>query len=133
MSLKVYHPLTAVYKFHEVAERWILRRFPPEVSARAGAERVRPAAVESVVDVFPERRPRRTVQLDAGQTAPEQRIIYLRTRLLLTDTSTGQAADVLFAPDGTAWQATEDGRWDEALGYEVTVTRAGMRGVPPWS
>lgn len=130
--LNAYHPLEAVYKFHEAAETWILRRYTAQVGARPGAERVRVAWAESPVAVFPERQPRRTEQLDAGQTAPERRTIYLRTRLRLTDTSTGQPTDVLFDPDGAAWQATEDGRWDEAKGYAVTLTRAGQRGLPPW-
>lgn len=133
MPLNAYHPLEAVYKFHEPAETWLLRRYPPQVAARSGAERVRPAWAESTVAVFPQREPRRTVVLDAGQTAPEQRTVYLRTRLRLTDTSTGQATDVLFDPEGAAWQATEDGRWDEARGYAVILTRAGQRGVPPWA
>lgn len=134
MPLSAYQLLEAVYKFHEAAERWILRRYAPQVAALTGAERVRgPAWTEVVVDLFPERRPRRTGQSDSGQAAPEQRTVYLRTRLLITDTSTGQAADVLFAPDGTAWQAAEDGRWDEARGYQVALTRAGTRGRPPWA
>lgn len=133
MPLTAYHPLAAVYKLHETAERWILRRYPPGTAESPGAERVRLTPPgESFVNVFPERRPQQTVQQDAGQAAPEQRTIYLRTRIRTTDTSTGQPTDVLFDPEGKAWQATQEGRWDEARGYAVVLTRAGMRGQAPW-
>ena len=36
MALTAYLPLEAVYKFHEQAERWVLRRYLP---ATAGRER----------------------------------------------------------------------------------------------
>jgi hypothetical protein len=39
---------------------------------------------------------------------------------------------VLFDPEGNTWQAVEDGRWDEALGYAAVIERAGKRGVAPW-
>lgn len=133
MALTVYHPLEAVYAFHEKAETWILRRYPAAVVEAPGAERVRsPAWGETPVAVFPERQPRRERQTDAGQSAPETRTIYLRTQVRLTDTTTNQPTDVLFAPDGTAWQSYEDGRWDEARGYAVRLTRSGRRGMRPW-
>lgn len=135
MPLNAYAPLEAVYAFHEKAERWILRRYLPGVVVGAGAERTRRAQTESVVDVFPERRPRRDVQQDPGQTAPQRCTVYLRTELRITDTSVTPpiATDVLFDPRGGAWQAMEDGRWDEARGYAVVLQRAGSRGVPPWA
>jgi hypothetical protein len=133
VPLAAYLPLENVYAFHETAENWILRRYVPAVTSAAGAERRRAAWGESVVAVFPERQPRRTLQVDGGQQAPEQRTVYLRTRLRLTDTTSTQPTDVLFDPNGCAWQATEDGRWDEARGYAVTLTRAGRRGMPPWT
>lgn len=134
MPLFAYRPLEAVYAFHEKAERWILRRYLPGAEVGPGANRGRRGFGETVVDAFPERQPRRTQQTDAGQTAPERRTIYLRTRIRITDTSgdLALASDVLFDPEGAAWIAAEDGRWDEALGYAVVLTRAGMRGGPPW-
>jgi hypothetical protein len=132
MPLAAYHPLEAVYKFHEAAETWILRRYLPQVVAQPGAERRRGAWSERVVDVFPERRPESTLQLEAGQQAAQRMTIYLRTQLRMTDTADPQPSDVLFAPDGTAWQVVEDGRWDESKGYAPVVQRAGRRGQRPW-
>ncbi len=134
MALTAYLPLETVYKFHETAEQWILRRYPASVEVVAGAERRRVGPVESIVDIFPDRNaPQRTdTQTDAGQQAPERCTVYLRTRLLRTDTTTGQPADVLFDPLGGAWQAVDDGRWDEARGYGVELVRSGRRGRPPW-
>ena len=37
--LTAYLPLEAVYKFHEQAERWILRRYLPATAEADGAER----------------------------------------------------------------------------------------------
>lgn len=134
MPLNAYKPLEAVYAFHEKAERWILRRYLLGVQVVAGANRVRRPWAESAVDVFPERQPRRTEQTDAGQTAPQRCTIYLRTEVRITDAAQdlALASDVLFDPRGGAWIATEDGRWDEARGYAVVLTRAGQRGRPPW-
>lgn len=133
MPLTAYHPLEQVYKFHETAERWILRRYAAEVVATTGAERRRGLADETWIDVFPERRPERTVQQDAGQATVERRTVYTRTRVRMTDRTADQPSDVLFDPEGNAWQAVEDGRWDEARGYAVVIERAGKRGVRPWA
>lgn len=134
MALTAYLPLAQVYDFHAVAERWILRRYAPQVVAQPGAERRRGAWSESVIDVFPDRSERKSVPDDAGQQNPDLRTIYTRTRIALTDTSPNnvQPTDVLFDPEGAAWQASADGRWDEALGYAVELTRAGQRGRVPW-
>ena len=132
MSLTAYLPLSDVYAFHEVAETWLLRRYNPQVQAAAGAERRRAAFAESAVKVFPERAPSSTQNLDAGQANVERRTIYTRTRIMATDTTTAQATDVLFDPSGAAWQTYSDGRWDEARGYAVVLTRAGRRGLAPW-
>lgn len=132
MPLTAYNPLEAVYKFHEPAERWILRRYLAQVVAQPGAERRRGAWAESVVDVFPERRPEATQQVDGGQEQAQRMTIYLRTRLRMTDTASTQPSDVLFDPEGNAWQVVEDGRWDEARGYAPVVQRAGRRGMRPW-
>ena len=133
MALTAYLPLEQVYAFHEAAEQWLLRRYAQEVAAVSGANRRRAAYSETWIAVFPERQPRRTDQVDAGQKAPERRTIYSRTRLQLTDTTNATSADVLFDPSGAAWQAVEDGRWDEARGYAVVVQRAGRRGIPPFA
>lgn len=132
MPLAAYHPLAAVYAFHEAAEKWILRRYLPQVVGQPGAERRRGGWSETVVDVFPERRPESTLQVEAGQQAGQRMTIYLRTQLRMTDTTDPQPSDVLFAPDGTAWQVVEDGRWDESKGYAPVVQRAGRRGQRPW-
>jgi hypothetical protein len=130
--LTAYHPLAQVYAFHEKAERWILRRYNPQVSAQPGSERRRVAFAETVIDVFPHRDPDRTQQQDAGQASIKRRTIYTRTRINATDTTSAQASDVLFDPEGAAWQTFGDGRWDEARGYAVALTRAGRRGQAPW-
>lgn len=132
MPLLAYTPLEAVYQFHEAAERWILRRYLPQVVAQPGAERRRGGWAEMVVDVFPERRPEVTLQDDGGQRPAQRMTIYLRTQLRMTDTANPQPSDVLFAPDGSAWQVVEDGRWDESRGYAPVVQRAGRRGQRPW-
>ena len=134
MPLTAYHPLEAVYAFHETAERWILRRYTQAVQVVAGSERRLTTFAEKVVDVFPERQPRRVEQTDAGQQAPQRCTIYLRTEVRLPDTTTSPATatDVLFDPRGGAWQAYEDGRWDEARGFAVVLVRSGRRGVRPW-
>lgn len=132
MPLLAYNPLEAVYAFHEVAEKWILRRYAPQVAAQPGAERRRGVFGEQLVDVFPERRPETTRQADQGQQNVERRTIYSRTRFRMTDRTSNQPSDVLFDPDGNAWQAVEDGRWDEALGYAAVIERAGKRGQRPW-
>ena len=87
---------------------------------------------ESFVDVFPERSPERTLQTDAGQQEAERRTVYTRTKLRMTDRTSDQPTDVLFDPEGGAWQVVEDGRWDEARGYAAVVQRAGRRGQRPW-
>lgn len=132
MPLTAYLPLEAVYKFHEPAETWILRRYNPQVQAVTGAERCRVAFAESAVAVFPERDPDSTQNNDGGQTMTERRTIYTRTRINATDTTVPQPSDVLFDPQGAAWQTFADGRWDEARGYAVALTRAGRRGQAPW-
>lgn len=133
MALTAYAPLETVYKFHQTAERWILRRYPVAMEAVTGAERRRSALwSESVIDVFPDRSGKRSTQDDTGQRNPDRRMVYTTTRLLITDTSTGQATDVLFDPRGNAWQATSSGDWDEARGYAVGLTRSGRRGEGEW-
>ena len=132
MPLLAYNPLEAVYAFHEVAEKWILRRYAQQVVAQPGAERRRGVFAESFVDVFPERSPERTLQTDAGQQEAERRTVYTRTKLRMTDRTSDQPTDVLFDPEGGAWQVVEDGRWDEARGYAAVVQRAGRRGQRPW-
>lgn len=132
MTLTAYLPLEQVYKFHEPAEKWTLRRYAPQVTAQPGVERRRGAWGESVIDVFPDRSGRNTVQGDPGQANPDACTVYTRTRLRLTDTTTQQATDVLFDPEGAAWQTHHDGRWDEARGYAVVLKRAGRRGQAPW-
>lgn len=132
MGLTAYLPLEAVYKFHEVAEQWVLRRYNPQVNATTGAECRRAAFAETVIAVFPVRDPDATQNLDAGQANVERRTIYTRTRVEMTDTTVPQPSDVLFDPSGAAWQAFGDGRWDEARGYAVVLTRAGRRGLAPW-
>lgn len=130
--LTAYNPLAAVYDFHATAENWVLRLYTPQVAVTDGAERRRVAWAENVVAIFPERRPSSTTQTIAGQDAPEQCTVYTRTPLPQTDTTNPQPSAVLFDPRGGAWQVTSDGRWDEALGYAATLTRAGRRGQAPW-
>lgn len=135
MPLSAYLPLETVYAFHESAETWIWRRYPGAVEEAPGAERVRGAPVENPIALFRDRRTKSTLQRDAGQTAPQTCTVYTRVRLYTTQDSTDatQPADVLFNPaDGSAWQATSSGDWDEARGYAVTLTRAGVRGQAPW-
>lgn len=133
MALTAYHPLEQVYKFHEPAERWMLRRYLAQVIATTGAERRRAGFGEQWIDVFPHREPERTTLADPGQQTVERRTIYTRTRVRMTDRTSDQPSDVLFDPEGNAWQAVEDGRWDEARGFAVVVERAGKRGVRPWA
>lgn len=133
MPLTAYAPLETVYQFHQTAEAWILRRYPVANDAQAGAERRRSALwAESVIPVFPDRSGKRTTQDDAGQKNPDKCTVYSTTRVVLTDTSTGQPTDVLFDPRGRAWQATASGDWDEARGFAVVLTRSGQRGQAPW-
>lgn len=132
-----YLPLEMVYAFHEVAETWILRRYPASTEIADGAERTRPAGyVESLVSIFRDRSTKGTTQGDPGQRAPQTCTVYTRTRLLTTQVGQPggpQPCDVLFDPaDGSAWQATSSGDWDEARGFAVVLTRCGSRGVPPW-
>ena len=133
--LTAYRPLEAVYKFHEQAERWILRRYLPDVAEADGAERTRPPWSESIIAIFPDRSSRTTRPTDAGQTSPATCIVYTRTRLLTTDSIAApvQSCDVLFDPRQGAWQATACGDWDEARGFAVTLTKRGTRGSPPWA
>lgn len=139
MPLTAYLPLQAVYAFHEPAETWILRRYAPEVESAGGAERTRGAWAEQPIAVFRDRRTASTVTRDPGAQAPQTCTVYTRTRLYTTQDAAGpQPADVLFDANpssktpGAAWQATSTGDWDEALGYAVTLTRCGQRGVAPW-
>lgn len=130
--LTAYNPLAAVYDFHAAAENWILRVYTPQVAVVEGAERRRVAFAESVVAIFPHRAPSSMQQTPAGQDEPERCTVYTRTPLPQTDTTNPQPSAVLFDPRGGAWQVTSDGRWDEALGYSATLTRAGRRGQAPW-
>lgn len=136
MPLTAYFPLEHVYAFHEAAETWILRRFPPAVEVADGAERVRSAPwSESPIALFRDRSTKSTAQRDAGQTAPQTCTVYTRTRLRTTEDATDAThdADVLFDPVTlSAWQVTSSGDWDEARGYAVTLTRCGVRGQSPW-
>lgn len=131
-GLTAYLPLEAVYKFHESAETWILRRYNPQAQATLGAERSRAAFVEFPVAVFPVRDPDSTANGEGGQTNTERRTVYTRTPIRMTDTTIPQPSDVLFDPSGAAWQTFADGRWDEARGFAVALTRAGRRGHAPW-
>lgn len=141
MPLAAYLPLQTVYAFHEAAETWILRRFAPQVEIADGAARVRGAWDESSVPVFRDRSTSGTSNADGGQVAPQTCVVYTRVRLYTTQDAAGavQPADVLFDANptsktpGAAWQATSTGDWDEALGYAVTLTRAGTRGEAPWA
>lgn len=133
MALTAYFPLENVYQFHESAERWILRRYFVGVGQASGAERTRPPWVERPIDVFPDRSTKRTENLELGQTGVQQITVYLRTRILVTDTSKPeQSGDVLFDPQGRAWQALSTGEWDEAKGYAAVIQRCGRRGEKPW-
>lgn len=132
MALTAYLPLETVYQFHEVAESWILRRYPPQVQEAPGAERVRGTPVETVVDLFVDRSNKGEQQLAQGQTAPQTCTVYLRTRLLTTDQTNPQPNDVLFDPQGRAWIAISCGDWDEARGFAVVLRRSGFRGQAPW-
>lgn len=135
MPLSAYLPLEQVYTFHESAETWIWRRYAPTVEQAAGAERTRGQPFENPIALFRDRSGKSSTQTDAGQRGPATCIVYTRTKLLTTQDADPQVqpADVLFNPaDLSAWQATASGDWDEALGYAVTLTRAGSRGMPPW-
>jgi len=133
--LTAYLPLEAVYKFHEQAERWILRRYLPETAEADGAERTRPGWSESVIDVFPDRTSKATGLTDAGQISPQTATIYTRSRIVTTDSASDpvQGCDVLFDPMMRGWQATASGDWDEARGFAVKLTRRGGRDLPPWT
>lgn len=128
MPLNAYLPLEFVYQFHETAENWILRRYAAQVTQSDGAERTRPTWQELVVPVFPDRTRKQDQQQPQGQVGPQTCTVYLRTRLLTTDPSTPQPADVLFDPLGRAWQAAESGEWDEARGFATVLQRVGKRG-----
>lgn len=133
MALNAYKPLEGVYKFHESAERWKLRRYQAAVAAAPGAERVRDKFAERFVDVFPDRRWRGEKQGDGGQRTEQTCRIYLRTRILPSDDDVTQPADVLFDPQGRAWSAPTVGAWDEANGLEVKLVRCGSLGSPPFA
>lgn len=131
MPLAAYLPIEMVYAFHESAETWIWRRYTGGVVEGPGGERVRPPWVDNPIAIFRDRTAKGMQQKDAGQAAPQTCTVYTRTRLFTTqDAAQGvQACDVLFDPsDGSAWQATASGDWDEARGYAVTMTRSGTRG-----
>jgi len=133
MPLTAYFALENVYQFHEVAENWILRRYQAQTGEADGAETVRPQWGEMVVAIFPDRSTKRTEQLERGQTANQQITVYLRTRILVTDTNTPQQpTDVLFDPQGRAWQCLSTGEWDEAKGFSAVLQRSGRRGERPW-
>lgn len=138
VPLAAYLPLQAVYAFHESAETWILRRYDSGAELGDGAERTRPAWSETPIAIFRDRTASGTRNGDPGQAAPQTCTVYTRTRLLTTQDVGVQACDVLFDANpssktpGAAWQATASGDWDEALGYAVTLTRAGVRGAAPW-
>ena len=131
MPLAAYLPLELVYAFHEPAETWIWRRYAGGVVEGPAGERVRPTFSENPIAIFRDRTAKGTQQKDAGQAAPQTCTVYTRTRLYTTQDAAQsvQACDVLFDPsDGSAWQATASGDWDEARGYAVTMTRSGTRG-----
>lgn len=131
MPLVAYLPLQQVYAFHEVAETWIWRRYAATVGEGQGAERTRGDFVEAPIAIFRDRSTKGTSQRDAGQAAPQTCTVYTRTRLYTTQNAgtAPQPSDVLFDPsDGSAWQATSSGDWDEARGFAVTLTRSGLRG-----
>lgn len=131
MPLVAYLPLQQVYAFHEVAETWIWRRYAATVGEGPGAERTRGDFVEAPIAIFRDRSTKGTSQRDAGQAAPQTCTVYTRTRLYTTQNAgtAPQPSDVLFDPaDGSAWQATSSGDWDEARGFAVTLTRSGLRG-----
>jgi hypothetical protein len=128
MALTAYLPLESVYAFHEPAEQWIRRRFAAQVTQAAGAERTRGPWGEIRIQVFPDRSSKDTQQQDRGQTGPKQATIYTRTPIRVTDTAQPQPADLLFDPQGNAWQAISSGDWLEARGYAITVQWVGRRG-----
>lgn len=132
MALTAYLPLEAVYQFHETAETWILRRYPPQVQESPGAERTRGTPIELVVDLFVDRSNKGEQQLVQGETAPQTCTVYLRTQILTTDTNSPQPSDVLFDPQGRAWIAISTGDWDEARGFAAILKRAGRRGEGLW-
>jgi hypothetical protein len=127
-----YLPLEGVYAFHEDAERWKLRRYAAAVVAEDGGERVRSEFSESFVDVFPDRRVKKTRQHDDGQRAEQTCRIFLRTRILPTDDDVTQPCDVLFDPQGRGWSAPEVTDWDEARGGEVLLRRQGSLASSPF-
>lgn len=136
MPLAAYLPLELVYAYHEPAETWIWRRYAGDVAEAPGGERVRGDFAENPIAIFRDRSGKGTTQRDAGQAAPQTCVVYTRTKLFTTRDVAGspQPADVLFDPtDLSAWQATSSGDWDEARGYAVTMTRAGVRGQAPWA
>lgn len=130
MPLNSYLPLESVYKFHEQAENWILRRYTAQVTQSDGGERTRPNWMESVVPVFVDRTAKSDLSLPQGQVGPQSCTVYLRTRVLTTDPSRPQPADVMFDPQGRAWQARGSGDWDEARGFATILDRVGKRGDP---
>jgi hypothetical protein len=135
VPLPAYLPLEAVYAFHEAAETWIWRRYVQQVDEAAGAERTRAAWTENPISIFRDRSTKGDRQTDAGQRTSSTCVVYTRTKLVTTDDrpSDPTSADVLFNPaDLSAWQATSSGDWDEARGYAVTLTWAGVRGRQPW-
>lgn len=71
---------------------------------------------------------------NAARAGGADRTIYTRAPIRLTDTTREnvQPTDVLFDPQGAAWQASNAGEWQEASGYAVELTRAGVRGRAPW-
>lgn len=132
MPLNAYLPLEQVYLFHESAETWILRRFTPQVGQAAGAERTRSNWAEKPIKVFPDRTAKDENLRLQGQMGPKRATIYLRTRLLTTDTAKPQPADVVYDPLGGAWQAVSSGEWDEARGFAIVVQWVGRRGDGNW-
>lgn len=133
MPLTAYFPLENVYQFHESAEQWILRRYLPVTEEGDGAEATRGPWGEMVVPIFPDRSTKRNDQLERGQVMDQQVTVYLRTRILVTDTSSPQQpTDVLFDPQGRAWQCLSTGEWDEAKGFTAVLKRSGTRGERPW-
>lgn len=134
MALTAYFPLEQVYKFHQQAEWWVLRRYASATTVTPSGERLRPAYVEQAVEVFRDPRGKGVQQADAGQAEADSCTVYMTVRIHTVDHTAGpQQTDVLFASDGTAWQATNLADWTDAKGCVTTLTRSGRRDTAPWA
>ena len=141
MPLNAYHPLRAVYAFHERAEVWLLRRYAQGVTVDADGEPRLGAYVETRVNLFRDPRWQQSGQGDLGADSGEVCVVYSTTRLRPMDSDDPQAPtyhDVLFdvqgvtGASGAAWCVAVVGAWRDALGYEHKLVRQGQRGSPPW-